>query len=64
MTNALIMCSYRVINRSIDEFKKWAWPSITSFIDHALQINVGQKIKENQWRVADLQEFPYTALLY
>ena len=28
------------------------------------QINVGQKDKESQWRVLDLQEFPYTALLY
>ena len=34
------------------------WCSVTSFIDHASQINVGQKGKENQWRVADSQEFP------
>ena len=27
-------------------------------------INVGQKDKENQWRVVDLAEFLYTALLY
>ena len=40
------------------------WHSITSFIDHAIQINVGQKDKENQWRVVDLAEFLYTALLY
>ena len=47
----------------IDKFNKWAWRSITSFIDHAIQINVGQKDRENQWRVADLEEFLYTALL-
>ena len=29
-----------------------------------IQINVGQKDKENQWRVVDLAEFLYTALLY
>ena len=28
------------------------------------QINVGQKNKENQWSIVDLQEFLYTALLY
>ena len=33
-------------------------------IDHAIQINVGQKDKENQWRVVDLEGFLYTALLY
>ena len=33
-------------------------------IDHAIQINVGQKYKENQWRVADLAVFLYTVLLY
>ena len=26
--------------------------------------NVGQKDKENQWRIVDLAEFLYTALLY
>ena len=51
-------------NISIDGFNKWVWCSITSFIDHAIQINAGQKDKENQWRVADLEEFLYTALLY
>ena len=45
-------------------FSKWAWCSITSFINHAIQINVGQKDKEIQWRVVDLAEFLYTALLY
>ena len=53
-----------VISARIDGFNKWAWRSITSFIDHAIQINVGQKDKENQWRVVDLAEFLYTALLY
>ena len=40
----------------IDEFNKWEWQSITSFVDHVLKINVGQKHEEIQWRVADLQE--------
>ena len=31
---------------------------------YTIQINVGQKDKENQWRVVDLEEFLYTALLY
>ena len=48
----------------IDKFRKWAWHSITSLIDHAIQINVGQKDKGSQWRVVDLAEFLYTALLY
>ena len=30
----------------IDKFRKWVWHNITSFIDHAIQINVGQKDKE------------------
>ena len=47
----------------IDKFRKWAWCSITSFLDHTIQINVGQKDKETQWRVVDLAEFLYTALL-
>ena len=29
-----------------------------------LKINVGQKHKELQWKVTDLQEFLYTTLLY
>ena len=40
---------------------------IINFIDpDALQIIVGQKGKENQWsyRVVNLQEFLYIALLY
>ena len=37
--------------------------NITSFIDYAIQIYVGQKATENQWRVMVL-EFLHTALLY
>ena len=48
----------------IEKFRKWAWHSITSLIYHAIQINVGQKDKGSQWRVVDLAEFHYTALLY
>lgn len=48
----------------IDRFNKWAWWSITSFIGHAIKINVGKNDKENQCRVADVDEFLYTALLY
>ena len=48
----------------IDGFNKWAWCSIISLINHAIQINIGQKDKENEWRVVDLAEFLYIALLY
>ena len=48
----------------IDKFRKCAWHSITSLIDHAIQIIVGQKDKGSQWSVVDLAEFLYTALLY
>ena len=48
----------------IEKFRKWAWHSITSLIYHTIQINVGQKDKGSQWRVVDLAEFLYTALLY
>ena len=40
----------------IDEFNYRAWSFITSFIDHAIQIYVGQK--------ATVLEFLHTALLY
>ena len=40
------------------------WHFITSFIDHTIQIYVGQKPTENQWRVLVLEEFLHTALLY
>ena len=33
-------------------------------VDYAFQIYVGQKAKENQWRVMVLEEFLHTALLY
>ena len=52
------------LREDVDKFRKWAWRSITSFVDHAIQINIGQKDKESQWRVVDLAEFLYTALLY
>ena len=34
-----------------DGFNYKAWHLITSFKDHAIQIYVGQKAMENQWRV-------------
>ena len=49
---------------SIDAFNYRAWHFITSFVDHAIQIYVGQKARENQWRVMVLDEFLHTALLY
>ena len=49
---------------SIDEFSYKAWHFITSFIDYAIQIYVGQKARENQWRVMFIEEFLHTALLY
>ena len=33
-------------------------------IDYAIQIHVGQKAGENQWRVTVLEEFLHIALLY
>ena len=48
----------------IDEFNYRVWHFITSFIDHAIQIYVGQKATENQWRVMVSEEFLHTALLY
>ena len=49
---------------SIDEFSYRAWHFITSFIDYAIKIYVGQKARENQWRVMVTEEFLHTALLY
>ena len=55
-------------NVAINEFNYRAWRFITSFIDHAIQIYVGQKAtenpRENRWRVSVLEEFLLTALLY
>ena len=48
----------------IDEFSYRAWHFITSFIDYAIQMYVGQKARENQWRVMVIEEFLHTALLY
>ena len=48
----------------IVEFNYRAWHFITSFIDYAIQIYVGQKAGENQWRVMVLEEFLHIALLY
>ena len=42
----------------------WAWCCITSFIDHAMQIYVGQKDNANQWKVTVLEEFLHAVLLY
>ena len=50
--------------RPIDGLNYWAWHCITSFMDHAIQIYVGQKTTENQWRVMVIEEFLHTALLY
>ena len=48
----------------IDVLSYWAWHCITSFIDYAIQIYVGQKDKANQWKVTVLEEFLHTVLLY
>ena len=48
----------------IDVLSYWAWHCITSFIDHAIQIYVGQKGKANQWKVTVLEEFLHAVLLY
>ena len=49
---------------AIDVLSYWAWRCITSFIDHAIQIYVGQKGKANQWKVTVLEEFLHAVLLY
>ena len=48
----------------MDVFNYRAWPFSTSLIDHTIQIYVGQKAIENQWRVMVVEEFIHTALLY
>ena len=53
-----------ILQSYIDGFNYRAWPFVTSFIDHAIQIYVGQKATENQWRVMVLEELLHTALLY
>ena len=49
---------------TIDRFNYRVWHFVTSFIDYAIQIYVGQKAMENQRRVMVLEEFLHTALLY
>ena len=49
---------------TIDVLSYWAWHYITSFIDHVIQIYVGQKDNANQWKVTVLEEFLHTVLLY
>ena len=58
--------SYRqtTIAHGIDEFSYRAWHFITSFIDYTIKIYVGQKARENQWRVMVIEEFLHTVLLY
>ena len=51
---AIIYCSHELAIL-IDEFNYRAWHFITSFIDYAIQIYVGQKAGENQWRVMVLE---------
>ena len=50
----------------MDGFNYGSWHFITSFIDHTIQIYVGQKAMytENQRRAMVLEEFLHTALLY
>ena len=49
---------------TIDEFNYRAWRFTTSFEDYAIQIYVGQKARENQWKVMVLEGLLYIALLY
>ena len=58
------MLAHTRMGYPIDEFNYRAWHFITSFIDYAIQIYVGQKARENQWRVMVLEEFLHIALLY
>ena len=50
--------------KPIDKFSYKAWHFITSFIDYTIQIYVGQKARENQWRVMVIERVLHTALLY
>ena len=50
--------------RIIDGFNYKALHFITSFIDHAIQIYVGQNTTENQWILMVLRIVLYTTLLY
>ena len=50
------------IFQPIDRLSYWAWRCITLFIDHAIQIYVGQKDNANQWKVMVLKEFLHTVL--
>ena len=63
---APVTSSYSTIHNSlaIDRLSYWRWHCIISFIDHAIQINVGQKDKANQWKVTVLEEFLHIVLLY
>ena len=61
---SLTFFSLEFLAYHIDKFNYRAWHFITSFIDYAIQIYVGQKAGENQWRVMVLEEFLHTALLY
>ena len=58
--------NYILIERgkTIDVLSYWAWRCITSVIDHAIQIYVGQKDNANQWKVTVLEEFLHAVLLY
>ena len=61
---SLVHLDHRLYNISggIHEFNYRAWHFITSFKDYVLY--VGQKARENQWRVMVLGEFLHLALLY
>ena len=59
-----IQLLFSLTSLPIDVLSYWAWRCITSFIDHAIQIYVGQKGKANQWKVTVLEEFLHTVLLY
>ena len=48
---------------TIDRLSYWAWHCITSFIDHVIQIYIGQKDKANQWKVTVLEEFLHTVYI-
>ena len=59
------VCEFRpVCTTTIDVLSYWTWRCITSFIDHAIQIYVGQKHNANQWKVTVLEEFLHAVLLY
>ena len=64
MMTPCVANQYQQTIATIDVLSYGAWRRITSFINHVIQIYVGQKDNVNQWKVTVLEEFLHTVLLY